>query len=263
MKPLWGTFLEINIEHGEYNAEEVLFEIFKFARSYQDKLSFHDVNSEISRLNRSFLDLKFVKLSSETMLALRLARKMTKASNKLFDMTCGGRMIQLGILPNHIKVPFYSFGELSDVEIIGTRARLINPIQITLDGISKGLGVDLIVKKLKELGVNNGWVNAGGDLKVFGSVAIPIQRREICRNFTILGMLKNEAIATSTVFSKKNDVFPGMIVSYVEQSENFNQTFTIKSRSAWLADALTKVAANSKKIDRHKNVNLLFGNWIE
>ena len=169
MKPLWGTFLEINIEHGEYNAEEVLFEIFKFARSYQDKLSFHDVNSEISRLNRSFLDLKFVKLSSETMLALRLARKMTKASNKLFDMTCGGRMIQLGILPNHIKVPFYSFGELSDVEIIGTRARLINPIQITLDGISKGLGVDLIVKKLKET-----YKNSDADEKSFDELMIRI-----------------------------------------------------------------------------------------
>lgn len=151
-------------------------------------------------------------------------------------------MISLGVLPNHDGFETIAVGVADDLEIQGRFVRLKRPIKITLDGIAKGYAVDAAVKVMKSMGVRSGWVNAGGDLRVFGSIQLPVQRREISGMFTNLGSFSNAAIATSSVSDRMDPSFPGAIVGADAQQPNLG-CWTVVAKSTWLADAFTKVAA--------------------
>jgi thiamine biosynthesis lipoprotein len=56
-----------------------------------------------------------------------------------------------------------------DIRIDGLRLTSENPfVQLDFGGIAKGYAVDLAVARLRELGIGNAIVNAGGDLRAFG-----------------------------------------------------------------------------------------------
>ncbi|MFP4131801.1 MAG: FAD:protein FMN transferase [Thiohalospira sp.] len=56
-----------------------------------------------------------------------------------------------------------------DIEVDGVRMTNDNPeVQLDFGGVAKGMGVDHAVKLLREQGVENAIVNAGGDLRAYG-----------------------------------------------------------------------------------------------
>jgi thiamine biosynthesis lipoprotein len=56
-----------------------------------------------------------------------------------------------------------------DIHVDGLRLRSENPaVQLDFGGIAKGHAVDLAVEALRRLGIQNGIVNTGGDLRAFG-----------------------------------------------------------------------------------------------
>lgn len=56
-----------------------------------------------------------------------------------------------------------------DIHIDGMELRADNPLaQLDFGGIAKGHAVDLAIARLKELGIRNAIVNAGGDLRAMG-----------------------------------------------------------------------------------------------
>lgn len=58
---------------------------------------------------------------------------------------------------------------MHDIVIDGVTARGTNPaVQLDFGGIAKGYGLDLAIDELRELGIADAIVNAGGDLKVSG-----------------------------------------------------------------------------------------------
>ncbi len=59
---------------------------------------------------------------------------------------------------------------MSDLIIEGIMLRCTNPaVQLDFGGLGKGYGIDLAIQHLRELGVENAIVNAGGDLRAIGS----------------------------------------------------------------------------------------------
>ena len=57
-----------------------------------------------------------------------------------------------------------------DIHINGLELRSDNPaVQLDFGGIAKGYAVDLTIARLRELGINNAIVNAGGDLRAMGT----------------------------------------------------------------------------------------------
>ena len=57
-----------------------------------------------------------------------------------------------------------------DIHIDGLELSTENPaVQLDFGGIAKGYAVDLTIKRLREKGINNAIVNAGGDLRAIGS----------------------------------------------------------------------------------------------
>ena len=149
------------------------------------------------------------------------------------------------------------------------RARLARPVRITLDGIAKGYAVDCAIAALKRAGVSSGWINAGGDLRVFGDMALPVSQRRTDGSTRSLGALQNAALATSRAGGGVDADMPGLILgpgtADTDSAAAFGKaaTYSVISRFAWRADALTKVAALAPAGERAARIAELGGLLIE
>lgn len=103
------------------------------------------------------------------------ALKVYQDSNGCFDITVAPLLHLWGFLDKSHSIP--TFEETKNyLKYIGMdkikeeKGNLVLPLKMKLDwgGIAKGLGVDLASQALKELGINRGFVNAGGDLFCWG-----------------------------------------------------------------------------------------------
>lgn len=246
-RPLLGCFVEIGVRARSLGAQRSVTRAFDQVELVHRLLSFHNPDSDLSRLNRAS--------GSEVVLhpiaahVLHLACKTMQASGGLFNCTVGGELVSLRRLPEIVSAPVVDVGEASDIQLCGRRARLVRPVLITLDGIAKGYAVDLAVASLERDGIDAGWVNAGGDMRVFGELRIPVHRRELDGRLVAIGELGRGAIATSRVDSGIDARFPGMIVGS-GKAKPARGLWTVLARRAWLADALTKIAALASVTER-------------
>lgn len=257
MRPLLGTFVEIGISVGEA-PELTINAAFVAIAEVQALMSFHDKNSDLSKLNLA--GCQEVTLHPASISVLRLARAMTLSSGGLFNCTVGGALVNLGVLPDHGAGIGLSSGVAEDIELSGRHARLRRKVQITLDGIAKGYAVDRAVSTMKRHGIKAGWVNAGGDLRAFGELVLPVQRREIDGSYNALGGLQNAAIATTCVRSAHDKSFPSWIFS--DARTPATGTWSVIARQAWRADALTKVASLAHPSERNTLIEQLGGKLI-
>lgn len=260
MRPLLGTYVEVAAAGDGRRAEAAVRSAFAAIEHIHQLASFQQRDSELSRLNASPGHWQI--LSRDTLRLLRLARAMTQASDHLFNCTIGGAVIERGALPNHGGT-FLPFGCAQDIEIAGGRARLARPVRITLDGIAKGYAVDCAVAALKRSGTACGWVNAGGDLRVFGDTALPVAQRRADGSTRSLGALRGAALATSRAGGDSDPDCPGLIVGGTPAEIGQVAAFSVISRFAWRADALTKVAALAPAGQRAERVARLGGLLIE
>lgn len=256
MRPLLGTFVEIGCEHTS-NAEQALVSAFSVIEKLHHLLSFHEANSELTRLNQA--NGEAVEVSEHTLRVIKLARGMTVESRGLFNCTLGGEMVRQKVLPDHGGDALPS-GDADDIQISGNKIKLAKSVKITLDGIAKGYAVDCAIAALKRGGATAGWVNAGGDLRVYGDLVLPVHRREFNGGYTSLGGIQNAAIATSIVTTEYDDEFPGRIMSNVTTPKV--GSWSVMAHMAWRADALTKVACLAKDAERAALIASLGGMLI-
>jgi FAD:protein FMN transferase len=262
MRPLLGCFVEIALPVSATGAQVAFNSAFASIELIQKLLSFHDPASDLSRLNSA--QGRAVNCHPLSIQCLRLAQATTRISNGRFNCTLGAVLTACAALPNHNFQDLYgtellAYGDWRDMELTRDSARLRKPVLITLDGIAKGFAVDCAVAELKRTGISEGWINAGGDIRVFGDLVLPIAVRDHLGINHLLGGIQNAAIATST--SNANREFPGLLLDSAG-----NQipplTSTVIARSAWRADALTKVAAATSAAERTASLARLGGRWI-
>jgi thiamine biosynthesis lipoprotein len=259
MRPLLGTYVEIGFIPVPRKRHAV-DDAFSAIEEVERKLSFHNPDSELSRLNRC--GGRFLSLAPLSIRVLRLARAMTAASEGLFNCTVGGLLVRCGVLPDHGVGEPHDAGTAADIEIEGARVRLVRPVRVTLDGIAKGYAVDRAVRALRCAGVPAGWVNAGGDLRVFGALSLPVHRREADGAVKLLGGLREAAIASSRVHRGSDRRFPGAILN-VRGERPAAGVSSVLARRAWRADALTKVAALAPDHSRDTLLTRLGGRLVE
>ncbi|MFP5391725.1 MAG: FAD:protein FMN transferase [Gammaproteobacteria bacterium] len=256
MRALLGTFVEAGADGA---AGPALAAAFARIEQAQALWSFQDPDSELSRLNRA--EGAAVTVSPLTCRLLRAARAMTRASAGLFDCTVGGALVAAGALPDHGGAPSLPRGHADDIVIGHNWARLARPLRITLDGIAKGFAIDLALCAMRHAGAQAGWINAGGDVAVFGERALPMARRGVDGKLEPLGGLRNAAMASSRTGAPDPD-FPARMVGR-EGDAIAPGVWTVLARSAWRADALTKVAALAPSAERAERVRRLGGALIE
>lgn len=262
MRPLLGTYVEIGIAFpSKHITENAVTAAFAAIETVQRLLSFHDPDSDLSRLNRSSGEP--VDLHPLSLRVLRLARHMSRASDGLFNCTVGGALVNRGVLPDHGGPVVQDHGDANDIEICARRckAKLRRPLRITLDGIAKGYAVDYAVQALKTRGIGAGWINAGGDLRVFGDMALPVRRAINNNGCTMLDHMRESAIATSVVRGIPDSRYPGCIVTG-GAGIPAEGVWSVTAAMAWRADALTKVAALAEDAAREPLVRRLGGRLV-
>jgi FAD:protein FMN transferase len=259
MRPLLGTFVEVGAQSAHTIPESAVNAAFAAVERVQVLLSFQDAESDLSRLNRAGGEA--VALHPLSLRVLRLAQNMTCASNGLFNCTVGGALVRKGMLPDHGTGAWMDSGEAGDIELRGDKARLQRPVLVTLDGIAKGYAVDYAMRAMQRHGVEAGWVNAGGDLRVFGDLVLPVHRREMDGSHARLGGLRQAAIATSCVREAPDAAFPAWIVA--DAHPPAPGVWSVLARTAWRADALTKVASIAQRGERAGLIRKLGGRLVD
>lgn len=131
----------------------------------------------------------------------------SKSSNGIFDPTIApliklwarGAIIKRVPPPEMIKDTL-SLVDYKQINVEGNRVFLSKKgMCADFGGIAKGSIIDRMVEMLKNHGAENGLVNAGGDIRVFGEkewqIGIQHPRKE--RDVLLTLKLKNQSIATS------------------------------------------------------------------
>lgn len=137
-------------------------------------MSFHDRDSDLSRLNASIAGNP-VEVHPYTYEVLRQALEFSACSGGCFDVTIGTELVEWNLLPRPAQPAQLPHGSWKDVELLsGNRVVCHRPLWVDLGGIAKGFAVDQATKCLHRLGASGTVVNAGGDIRVQGEVAEPI-----------------------------------------------------------------------------------------
>ncbi|QWD60485.1 FAD:protein FMN transferase [Polynucleobacter sp. MWH-UH35A] len=249
-KPLLGTFVEISID--QENGEIAVDNAFAAIQKVQDLMGFHNVQSELSQINQR-AHSEAVEIHAWTAQVIKIAKEIYQESEGLFNCGIGHRLVTAGLLPRHITFSNHELGGIEDVEFLAPDLiKSGRPICLDLGGIAKGFAVDMAVRILISEGISSGSVNAGGDLRVFGDTAFPIQIRspEMPEELIEIGSLKDGAIATSSLYFAKRDGQQSYIINplaqhFSEVHAEVSGSFSILAKECVYADALTKVLALS------------------
>jgi FAD:protein FMN transferase len=244
-KPFLGTYVEISAD-----ADDAIDQAFLAIQLVQDLMGFHNPNSELSQINvRAHIEP--IEVHEWTFQVLRTAKELCESTNGMFDCGVGKKLVASGLLPKHSGHLNTSCGSIMDLKL--TEPNLVSskaPLTLDLGGIAKGFAVDKAVETLQQCGVAAGYVNAGGDLRVFGNISQEIQVRNPSNpsELITLGSLENGAIASSGLYycddSRPNQ---GHIVNPQTMEQiGFTGSYSVIAPECIYADALTKIFAISK-----------------
>jgi thiamine biosynthesis lipoprotein len=245
-RPLLGTFVEITARGcGERLLTSGIEGAFAAIDMVHQLMSFHDPSSDVARMNRS-ASHEPIKVHPWTWRVLKSAQEFSCNTDGIFDITIAARLVKWDYLPRH-GVGFHR-GSWRDIILAATRhVRFRRPLLIDFGGIAKGFAVDRAVEVLKRNGIRAGIVNAGGDLRVFGSASQLVHLRQPSEPKRAAGAvrLRERAIATSGIYfaRKKNCrcyVSP-LLNARTGQAARDLISVTVGAASCMTADVLTKV----------------------
>ncbi len=246
-RPLLGTLVEISARGcDEKRLRAGLTNAFVAVAKVQTAMSFHEPESDVSRLNRQAFR-EPVRVHDWTVEVLKSAHTFSVLSAGAFDITVAPLLSAWGYLP---PAPISDSAATFRDIVLGPEntVRFARPLAIDLGGIAKGFAVDRAVEALQAAGVRTGSVNAGGDLRVFGTDAQEIHLRDphLPGTSAAVVSLRNRAIATSGVyFSAKTH--RGIAVSPLVDGKTRrplvkNISVAVSAADCLTADALTKIA---------------------
>jgi len=246
---LLGTFVEIAVFDAKGEVEAAIDAAFAAVARVHELMSFHDADSDVSRLNRS-ASTTIVTVDPSTFEVLQAAIELNERSHGAFDVAVAPALQELGLLPRHddrppSRLPIASCAAIQ--LLAGCAVRFLAPgLCVDLGGIAKGFAVDRAVEVLKQSGVAAGLVNAGGDIAVFGplpqtiSLRHPLDPRILACDVAV----KNGAIASSAGGSdpsSSSNVAASQIIDPRTRQAPPLAGATVRAPSCMLADALTKV----------------------
>jgi thiamine biosynthesis lipoprotein len=154
LRPALGTLAALEACAPERDQAAAALEAgYEALRSIERRLHPTRAGSELARLNAARAGAR-ITAHPTTVAALALSRRLHLASGGRFEPA----------LPGH--------GTILDWCPAGPRAVAVRRrARIDLGGIAKGLAVDLAAAAMRTAGATSGVVNAGGDLRVFGSAS--------------------------------------------------------------------------------------------
>jgi FAD:protein FMN transferase len=175
-QPWLGTLVSVRVQGlAEYAAHRAIDAAFGEIAAVHRLMSFHDPQSDLSRLNRAATGNP-VEVHPHTYEVLRQAMELSACTKGCFDVTVGAELVKWDLLPRPAGAGESLPGSWSDMELrSGNQVVVHRPLCIDLGGIGKGFAVDRATQRLRAHGAWQTVVNAGGDIRVQGQDAEPIQ----------------------------------------------------------------------------------------
>jgi thiamine biosynthesis lipoprotein len=217
-RPLLGTIVEVGARGELAGMEKTVSAAFDAVAEVQARLSRFEAASDVSRFHALPCGAG-MPIGSHLRSVLSAAQTLRDATGGLFD-------VSLGSAPDGWRCDGAMLHKLS--------AKL----RFDLGGIAKGYAVDLAIDALIAKGCKAGWVNAGGDIRVFGDTGLPVSvRDEQEGGVRPFATLRDGAFATSH--------FGEDTRSQASAAKPVNAHVSVAAPSCMWADALTKVVAIS------------------
>ncbi|HEY5897788.1 MAG TPA: FAD:protein FMN transferase [Burkholderiales bacterium] len=218
-RPLLGTLVAIRADVDQAAIERAFAAVERVHRL----MSFHSSDSDVARINRE-AHQRVIPVDPRTFEVLRCAKQLSETTDSAFDI----------VLPG-------AGGCHADLILAeDPSVRLRRPMRIDLGGIAKGFAVDEAIASLVASGASRGCVNAGGDLRRFGSPfdAICVRVPGSYHSSIALPSTPHAAFATSSSYfgSRINDVRE-------KRKIRLDWSVTVAAPTCMLADALTKAVA--------------------
>jgi thiamine biosynthesis lipoprotein len=246
-RPLLGTLVEISADGAAHSLPAAIEAAFASVGQVQQLMSFHELNSDVSRINAAEAG-EAVSVDSHTFRVLNFARRLSELSDGAFDITMAPILVENGFLPERTSEPIPSGTSYRDLILLpGNCVRWSRRKGwIDLGGIAKGYAVDCAVAVLRSRGVTTGIVNAGGDLRCFGK-AQPIHTRHPSAPTMLvrLGWLSDAALASSAGYFSGIDLGSRRIDPLVDPRRrcctSWDASTSVAAPDGMTADALTKI----------------------
>jgi len=218
-RPLLGTLVEVGARGGD--VEIAISAGFDVITEVQSRVSRFEPDSDVGRFHALSAGAS-LSIDAHTAAVLAAAQELHDASDGAFDVT-------LGSGPGHWRCD-------------GTRLhKLHDAVQLDLGGIAKGYAVDRAVLAMRRAGCASGWVNAGGDVRVFGEAALPLSLRdEHAGGVRPFATLADGAFATSHFDRRTRSQAVG-----IDGSQPVRAHVSVAAPECLWADALTKLIALS------------------
>lgn len=164
----------------ERKAREVGAEINRmFRRMHDDWHAWQ--KGKLTEINQAIADGRSIAVDASLVPLIEKSKEAAARSGDLFNPAIGKLIALWGFhssrmptgpipSPHEIQALVNQRPSMKDIEIEnGILTSRNRSVQFDLGGIAKGYAVELALKRLKEMGVNNAIVNAGGGLGVSGS----------------------------------------------------------------------------------------------
>lgn len=244
-RPLLGTIVEIAAAANQ-SADSLHSAIdagFAAIERIHTLMSCQEPGSELSRLNRHARN-QVERVDSHTYRVLEAALRMARMSEGAFDPCVAHPCLARP----RSESPAADSAGWRHIELVdGNGVRFERPLRLDLGGIAKGYAVDLAVRTLQELGIDQIAVNAGGDLRVAGPQPQSIQLRDPQTPTRLAHsvVLRNASIATSAAYYSRR-LAQGREISALIDSRTGapyvgNISISVRAHECMTADALTKV----------------------
>ena len=242
-RPLLGTLVEVGAGGGGTDdaVSQAIAAAFERITQLQARLSRFDAASDITRFN-ALAGGRSLKIHTDTQAVLRAALRLQAATRGRFDITQGRG----------------ADGWALDGDCL---VKWADGLTFDLGGIAKGYAVDAAVETLMAAGCTAGWVNAGGDLRVFGNTALTLQLRDEDHGGTRpWGRLRDGACATSRYARGSRSALVGADLDAdvdADVDDGITYHLSVLAPCCLWADALTKVAA----LARHSHCPPVLGEF--
>jgi thiamine biosynthesis lipoprotein len=224
LRPALGTLVSVEARAtSEALAERAVAAGYGAIRAVESRLHPTRPGSDLARLNHTEPGRR-LPVHPSTVAILQLCRELHRRSSGRFEPALPGR----GSVMHWLSA--------GPAAVIVRRRACID-----LGGIAKGFAVDLAVEAMRHAGAAGGLVNAGGDLRVFGSHAWPIWLRNSSGAAHEL-LLQDGALAASD--PNEPDSPPEHLGYYAGRKHGAGRRFAavaVLAPTAAVADALTKV----------------------
>lgn len=244
-QPWLGTLVEIAAEGADPATLNAAIErAFARVAAIHGAMSFHDVDSELSCVNRHAAH-DWVALSDDLARVFSAALDFAAASDGLFDPSVAPWLVETGHLPRHPHMPAESTPDWQAIELDGDRVRFAHPLLVDFGGIAKGYAVDAALSVLRSAEMSSARVNAGGDLARFGESAEPVRVRHPLQPTHSLHLadLQNGAVATSAGYYQAEAAASPLRHPHTGGELCRTLSVSVLAPTCLAADALTKIVA--------------------